>query len=103
MVLLLHDPESKEPFGLEIIQGRTGIKVAVEEVCQLDGVAPLIKDISKQRPDSQAGIPFETYDAKDLVQWGQRWLAQSHSEDGNVLKFARWTDTLKYEVQKITR
>ncbi len=150
VVLLLHDPESKEPFGLEIMQGRTGIKVAVEEVCQLDGVAPLLKDISKQLPDPKVGIPFETYDAKDLVQWGQlkvaveevcqldgvapllkdiskqlpdpkvgipfetydakdlvqwgqHWLQQSHSEEGDVLKFVRWTDTLKYEVQKITR
>ena len=98
VVLLLHDPESKEPFGLEIIQGRTGIKVAVEEVCQLDGVAPLLNDISKQLPDPKVGIPFETYDAKNLVQWGQRWLAQSHSEEGDVLKFVRWTDTLRYSM-----
>lgn len=95
-VVLLHDPESEVPFGLEIIVGLDGIKVAVEEVRQIEGIEDLLIDVQKYQSDPIAGLPFETYDAQSLVQWGQRWLEQPRSDNEEALQFARWTDTLRH-------
>ena len=84
------------PFGLEIIVGHHGIKVAAEEVRQIEGIEDLLIDVQKYQSDPIAGLPFETYDAQSLVQWGQHWLEKPRLDNKGALQFARWTDTLRY-------
>ena len=72
--LLVHDPESSEPFGLEVLFGRDGVRVAVDEVNGVEGLSDALTGIPTRKPDEAAGIPFETYDAADLAAWGVAWL-----------------------------
>ena len=55
--LLVHDPESSEPFGLEVIFGRDGVRVAVDEVNRVEGLSDALTGIPTRKPDEAAGIP----------------------------------------------
>lgn len=57
--LLVHDPESSEPFGLEVLFGRDGVRVAVDEVNGVEGLSDALTGIPTRKPDEAAGIPFE--------------------------------------------
>ena len=94
--LLVHDPESSEPFGLEVLFGRDGVRVAVDEVNGVEGLSDALTGIPTRKPDEAAGIPFETYDAADLAAWGVAWLEVHPDGEGALAEFARWTDTLRH-------
>lgn len=92
---LIHDPEKTEPFGLEVLFGRDGVRVAADEVRLVEGAADALKAVPVQEPDAQAGLSFRTYAAGDLAAWGAAWL-EAHPEEGPLADFARWTDTLRH-------
>ena len=94
--LLVHEPESSEPFGLEVLFGRDGVRVAVDEVNGVEGLSDALTGIPTRKPDEAAGIPFETYDAADLAAWGAAWLEAHPDGEGALAEFARWTDTLRH-------
>lgn len=66
--LLVHDPESSEPFGLEVLFGRDGVRVAVDEVNGVEGLSDALTGIPTRKPDGE----------------------------GALAEFARWTDTLRH-------
>ena len=88
--------ESSEPFGLEVLFGRDGVRVAVDEVNGVEGLSDALTGIPTRKPDEAAGIPFETYDAADLAAWGVAWLEAHPDGEGALAEFARWTDTLRH-------
>ena len=93
--LLVHDPERSEPFGLEVLFGRDGVRVAVDEVNGVEGLSDALTGIPTRKPDEAAGIPFETYDAADLAAWGVAWLEVHPDGEGALAEFVRWADTLR--------
>ena len=86
--LLVHDPESSEPFGLEVLFGRDGVRVAVDEVNGVEGLSDALTGIPTRKPDEAAGIPFETYDAADLAAWGVAWLEVHPDGEGALASHA---------------
>ena len=94
--LLVHDPEKKEPFGLEVMYGRDGVRVAVDEVRAIDALSGSLTEIPVMCPEEAAGMPFETFAAADLAAWGIAWLEAHPREEGVTAEFARWTDTLRH-------
>ena len=101
--LLVHDPESSEPFGLEVLFGRDGVRVAVDEVNGVEGLSDALTGIPTRKPDEAAGIPFETYDAADLAAWGVAWLEVHPDGEGALAEFARWTDTLRHAAERLIK
>ena len=99
---LIHDPEKTEPFGLEVLFGRDGVRVAEDEVLLVEGAADALKAVPVLEPDAPAGLPFRTYAAGDLAAWGAVWL-ETHSEEGPLTDFARWTDTLRHAARAACR
>lgn len=95
VVPLIYDPTGENPFELEVIIGRDGIKVAVDEVLsKVGGSEDALRAVQRNFSTSSIGINFATYDAKVLIEWGRVWLKSYPNAEGEVTTLARWTESL---------
>ena len=94
---LIHDAEGEDPFGLPVIRGRSGLLLAAQAVSDaVPDAAALLASVPRRAPDEEGGLPFETYEPEALARWGSAYLEKCADENGDAVRFARWTNTFRH-------